>query len=70
MHMDGTGLRRIEIGGVTLIPVAASSHRLPGLATNPLRVPSTTSSLFYRIDLRAKGETRALSAWRPGGLVI
>src|SRR5437016_5811359 len=24
MHMDSTGLRRIEIGGVTLIPVAAS----------------------------------------------
>src|SRR5260370_40026313 len=28
MHMDSTGLRRIEIGGVTLIPVAASSHPL------------------------------------------
>src|SRR5258708_6512612 len=44
--------------------------RLPGLATNALRVPSTTCSLFYRIDLRVKGETRALSAWRPGGLGI
>ena len=28
MHMDSRGLRRIEIGGVTLIPVAASGHPL------------------------------------------
>src|SRR5882672_5190274 len=28
MHMDSTGLRRIEIGGVALIPVAASGHPL------------------------------------------
>jgi hypothetical protein len=44
--------------------------RLRGLATIPLRVLRTTSSLFYRIDLQVKDETTALSAWRPGGLAI
>jgi DNA-binding transcriptional LysR family regulator len=73
LHIDGTGLRRIEIGGVTLIPVAASSH--------PLALAGDNSALraLDHVQLvlsdRPAGEGRdhgvvSLATWRVGDLTL
>src|SRR5258708_17738845 len=71
MHMDSTGLRRIEIGGVTLIPVAASSH--------PLARDKSAARALDHVQLvlsdRPAGEERdqgvvSLATWRVGDLTF
>jgi DNA-binding transcriptional LysR family regulator len=73
LHMESTGLRRIEIGGVTLIPVAASSHPL-ALAGN-----NSASRALDHVQLvlsdRPAGEGRdqgvvSLATWRVGDLTL
>jgi len=73
MHMDSTGLRRIEIGGVTLIPVAASSHPLARAGDK------STARALDHVQLvlsdRPAGEGRdqgvvSLATWRVGDLTL
>ena|SRR5437867_12384623 len=73
MHMDSTGLQRIEIGGVTLIPVAAPSHPL---------APAGSKSAARALDHvqlvlsdRPAGQGRdhgvvSLATWRVGDLTL
>ncbi len=73
MHIDSTGLRRVEIGGVMLIPVAASSHPLARAGDN------STSRALGHVQLvlsdRPAGEGRdhgvvSLATWRVGDLTL
>jgi DNA-binding transcriptional LysR family regulator len=73
MHIDSTGLRRVEIGGVMLIPVAASSHPLARAGDN------STSRALDHVQLvlsdRPAGEGRdhgvvSLATWRVGDLTL
>ena len=73
MHMDSMGLRRIEIGGVTLIPVAASSHPLARAGDK------CTARALDHVQLvlsdRPAGEGRdhgvvSLATWRVGDLTL
>ena len=73
MHMESTGLRRIEIGGVTLIPVAASSHPL-ALAGNKSS-PRALDHVQLVLSDRPAGEGRdhgvvSLATWRVGDLTL
>jgi DNA-binding transcriptional LysR family regulator len=73
MHMDSTGLRRIEIGGVTLIPVAASSHPL-ARAGDKSAAPALDHVQLVLSD-RPAGEGRdqgvvSLATWRVGDLTL
>jgi DNA-binding transcriptional LysR family regulator len=73
MHMDSTGLRRIEIGGVMLIPVAASSHPLARAGDNSAaRAPDHVQLI---LSDRPAGEGRdhgvvSLATWRVGDLTL
>jgi len=73
MHIDSTGLRRVEIGGVMLIPVAAFSHPLARAGDN------STSRALGHVQLvlsdRPAGEGRdhgvvSLATWRVGDLTL
>jgi DNA-binding transcriptional LysR family regulator len=73
LHMDGTGLRRIQIGGVPFVPVAAPSHPL-ALAgeTNPARALDHVQLV---LSDRPAGEGRdygvvSLTTWRVGDLTL
>ena len=73
MHMDSTGLRRIEIGGVTLIPVAASSHPLALASDNS--APRALDHVQLVLSDRPAGEGRdrgvvSLATWRVGDLTL
>ena len=73
MHMDSTGLRRIEIGGVTLIPVAASSHPLALAGDNS--APRALDHVQLVLSDRPAGEGRdrgvvSLATWRVGDLTL
>jgi hypothetical protein len=61
IHMNSTGLQLFQIGGVSIIPVAAPTIPLFRLAGRPPRVPAITSSLFYRISPRPADGTTVLS---------
>jgi DNA-binding transcriptional LysR family regulator len=72
LHMDSTGLRRIEIGGVTLIPVAASSHPLALAGDNS--APRALDHVQLVLSDRP-GEGRdhgvvSLATWRVGDLTL
>ncbi|MDB5600717.1 MAG: DNA-binding transcriptional regulator, LysR family [Xanthobacteraceae bacterium] len=73
LHMDSTGLQRIQIGGVLLIPVAAPNH--------PLALVGGTSSSRSRdhvqlvLSDRPAAEGRdygvvSLATWRVGDLTL
>jgi DNA-binding transcriptional LysR family regulator len=73
LHMDGTGLRRIQIGGVTFIPVAAAGHPL-ALAgdASPERA---LDHLQLVLSDRPAAEGRdqgvvSLATWRVGDLAL
>ena len=73
MHMDSTGLRRIEIGGVTLIPVAASSH--PLARAGDKSAARALDHVQLVLSDRPAGEGRdqgvvSLATWRVGDLTL
>ena len=73
MHMESTGLRRIEIGGVALIPVAAPSHPLALAADNS--APRALDHVQVILSDRPAGEGRdhgvvSLASWRVGDLTL
>ena len=73
MHMESTGLRRIEIGGVALIPVAASRHPLALVGNKP--APRTLDHVQLVLSDRPAGEGRdhgvvSLATWRVGDLTL
>ena len=73
MHMDGTGLQRIEIGGVTLIPVAASSH--PLARAGDKSAARALDHVQLVLSDRPAGEGRdhgvvSLATWRVGDLTL
>jgi DNA-binding transcriptional LysR family regulator len=73
LHMDSTGLRRIEIGGVTLIPVAAASHPLALAGDNS--APRALDHVQLVLSDRPAGEGRdrgvvSLATWRVGDLTL
>ena len=73
LHMDSAGLRRIEIGGVTLIPVAASSHPLALAGDNS--APRALDHVQLVLSDRPAGEGRdhgvvSLATWRVGDLAL
>ena len=73
MHMDSTGLQRIEIGGVTLIPVAAFSHPLARADDNS--APRALDHVQLVLSDRPAGEGRdhgvvSLATWRVGDLAL
>jgi DNA-binding transcriptional LysR family regulator len=73
MHMDGTGLQRIEIGGVTLIPVAASSHPLARVGDKS--AARALDHVQLVLSDRPAGEGRdqgvvSLATWRVGDLTL
>jgi DNA-binding transcriptional LysR family regulator len=73
LHMDGTGLRRIQIGGVPFIPVAAPNHPL-ALAgdTSPSRALEHVQ-LVLSDQPTAEGRDYgvvSLTNWRVGDLTL
>jgi DNA-binding transcriptional LysR family regulator len=73
LHIDGTGLQRIEIGGVTLIPVAAASHPLAAAGDNS--APRARDHVQLVLSDRPAGEGRdrgvvGLATWRVGDLTL
>jgi DNA-binding transcriptional LysR family regulator len=72
LHMDSAGLRRIEIGGVTLIPVAASSHPL-ALAGDESAPRAVDHVQLVLSDRPAEGRDHgvvSLTTWRVGDLPL
>jgi DNA-binding transcriptional LysR family regulator len=72
MHMDGTGLRRVEIGGVTLIPVAASNHPLARAGDNSAARALDHVQLVLS-DRPGQGRDHgvvSLAIWRVGDLTL
>jgi DNA-binding transcriptional LysR family regulator len=73
LHMDSTGLQRLQIGGVPMIPVAAPSHPLAlGGDTSP---PRTLDHVQLVLSDRPAGEGRdygvvSLATWRVGDLTL
>ena len=73
MHIDGTGLRRIEIGGVTLIPVAASSHPLARAGDNSAARALDHVQLVLSDRPASEGRDHgvvSLATWRVSDLTL
>jgi len=73
LHMDGTGLRRIQIGGVTMVPVAAPGH--PLALAGDASLPRTLDHVQLVLSDRPAGEGRdygvvSLATWRIGDLTL
>jgi DNA-binding transcriptional LysR family regulator len=73
LHMDGTGLRRIQIGGVTMVPVAAPGH--PLALAGDASLQRALDHVQLVLSDRPAGEGRdygvvSLATWRIGDLTL
>lgn len=73
LHIDSTGLRRIQIGGVPFIPVAAPSHPLALAGDTSLPLALDHVQLVLSDQPAAQGRDYgvvSLTAWRVGDLTL
>jgi DNA-binding transcriptional LysR family regulator len=73
LHMDGTGLRRIQIGGVPFIPVAAPNHPLALAGDTSPSLALEHVQLVLSDQPTAEGRDYgvvSLTNWRVGDLTL